>query len=461
MIERRATFAPAPTAQIPPLLRENHAETHPRLQLRWYLLAWVCVTWVASMLLMALDVGAGVRSAYELLWIAGFYTGLMLLHACLHWLSLSRPQWRHWYPLYALVQGLLVYALVAISPLVGYNLYLTLSLLLALVLEAAALLERARPVTLAALWYFALFVIYLVTTFGGRLSWGFSGYEKRGDWLLLSNREIASQLGWGLMVIVPLILFACGHVMTYVRQAHAHERTQSLLRELEVAHAQVANYALRVEDLTRTAERQRLARDLHDTLVQGVTGLIMQLEVVDSHLTLRNQSRAQEIVHMAMSGARETLATARGAIHDLRVESTLPADLTGLARDEITRFTSAAGIPCDCDIAALVDVPLALREPIIRLIGEGLANVARHAHARRARISAVRCEHSIIVEVHDDGVGFAPDVAAGEQGHYGLLGLSERAWLVGGTLQVLGTPGQGTTVRFSAPLPTSAHAMRA
>lgn len=164
---------------------------------------------------------------------------------------------------------------------------------------------------------------------------------------------------------------------------------------------------------------------------------------------------------MAMSGARETLATARGAIHNLRVENTLPADLTVLAREEINRFTTATGIPCDCDIAALVDVPLALREPIIRLIGEGLANVARHAHAHRAGVSAVRHEHSITVEVHDDGVGFTPDRAAGRPGHYGLLGLSERAWLVGGTLQVLSTPGQGTTVRFSAPFHVSAHAMSA
>jgi two-component system, NarL family, sensor histidine kinase YdfH len=405
------------------------------------------------------DVSTSVESVYALLRNAGFYTGLMLLHACLHWLSFSRPQWRRWYPLCALVQGLLVCAIVAISPLAGYyNLYLALGLLLALVLEAVALLERARPVMLAALWYFALFVIYLLMTFGGKLIWGVLGYENGLGWLPLSKREIASQLGWGLLFIVPLILFACGHVMTYVRQARAHERTQSLLRELEVAHAQVASYALRVEDLTRTAERQRLARELHDTLVQGVTGLIMQLEVVDSHLTLRNQSRAQEIVHMAMSGARETLATARGAIHDLRVESTLPADLTALARDEINRFTSTAGIPCDCDIAALVDVPLALREPIVRLIGEGLANVARHAHAHRARVSVVKCEHSITVEVHDDGDGFAPDVVAGQSGHYGLLGLSERAWLVGGTLHVFSMPGQGTTVRFSAPLQTSTRA---
>ncbi|MGZ3665440.1 MAG: sensor histidine kinase [Ktedonobacterales bacterium] len=423
------------------------------------------MTWVASMLLMVasgvLDVGTSVKSAYELLWNAGLFTGLMLLHACLHWLSLSRPQWRRWYPVYALVQGILVCVIVATFPLVGYNLFLTLGLLLALVLESAALLERARPVTLAALWYFTLFVIYLITTYGGRIGWGFAGYSKRFGWLLLSKRELASQLGWGLLVIVPLILFACGHVMTYVRQARAHERTQSLLRELEVAHAQVASYALRVEDLTRTAERQRLARDLHDTLVQGVTGLIMQLEVIDSHLTLHNQPRAQEIVHMAMSGARETLATARGAIHDLRVESALPADLTLLAQDEINRFTSAAGIPCECDIAALVDVPLALRESIMRLIGEGLANVARHARAHRARVSAISCEQSITVEVHDDGAGFAPDVVAGQPGHYGLLGLSERAWLVGGTLQVLSMPGQGTTVRFSAPLYTSTQALRA
>lgn len=417
------------------------------------------------MLLMVAIVGwnAGpvAMSPPELLWTTGSYTGLMLLHACLHWLGLSRPQWRSWYPLYALVQGVLVCAIVALSPLIEYKLYLTLSLLLALVLEAAALLERARPVTLAALWYFALFVVYLVATLGGKLGWNVPGYGNRLTWVFLSKREIASQLGWGLLVIVPLILFACGHVMTYVQQARAHERTQSLLRELEVAHAQVASYALRVEDLTRTAERQRLARELHDTLVQGVTGLIMQLEVVDSHLILHNQSRAQEIVHMAMADARETLATARQAIHDLRVESTLPADLTAPAQDEINHFTSAAGIPCDCDIAALVDVPLALREPIIRLIGEGLTNVARHAQAHRVRITAARSEDSITVEVHDDGVGFAPDVVAGQSEHYGLLGLSERAQLIGGALQVRSTPGQGTTVRFSAPLHTSGRAVGA
>ncbi|MGZ3601631.1 MAG: hypothetical protein ACXWQ5_18480, partial [Ktedonobacterales bacterium] len=129
------------------------------------------MTWVASMLLMVasgvLDVGTSVKSAYELLWNAGLFTGLMLLHACLHWLSLSRPQWRRWYPVYALVQGILVCVIVATFPLVGYNLFLTLGLLLALVLESAALLERARPVTLAALWYFTLFVIYLITTYGG------------------------------------------------------------------------------------------------------------------------------------------------------------------------------------------------------------------------------------------------------------------------------------------------------
>jgi signal transduction histidine kinase len=113
---------------------------------------------------------------------------------------------------------------------------------------------------------------YLIMTQWRKLIWGFVGYGSRFDLPLLSKCELASQLGWGLLVIVPLILFACGHVMTYVRQARAHERTQSLLRELEVAHAQVASYALRVEDLTCTAERRRLACELHDTLVQGVTG---------------------------------------------------------------------------------------------------------------------------------------------------------------------------------------------
>ncbi|HEX3270943.1 MAG TPA: sensor histidine kinase [Ktedonobacterales bacterium] len=416
------------------------------------------MTWLASMLILASNFGLDSFGSddipappHQAPWNALIFSGLMLLHAYLHWFALSGPRWRTWYPLYALAQGILVCVIcviVVIVPKVGNGLFLPLSLLLALVVEAAALLERARPVMLAALWYVALFVIYAMREYRSAL-----------DALFLSKRMMASQLGWVLLVIVPLILFVWGHVMTYTRQARAYERTQKLVRELEVAHAQIADYASRVEDSARMAERQRLARELHDTLAQGVTGLIMQLEVVDSHLTLSNLPRAQEIVHMAMTSARETLVTARGAIHDLRVESALPSDLTVAVGEEAQRFTAATGIPCDCDVAALSDVPLALRETIVRLIGEGLANIARHAHAQQASIQAVKRERRLIVEVCDDGVGFTPTLAAGRSGHYGLLGLSERAQLVGGALQALSTPGQGTTLRFSAPLHTPAQAV--
>ena|SRR5947209_7753301 len=103
-----------------------------------------------------------------------------------------------------------------------------------------------------------------------------------------------------------------------MRQLHARQQAQKLLADLEVAHAQIAAYALRVEDLTRASERQRMARELHDTLAQGLVGLTMQLETVNLHLIYQRSERAQEVVRHAMAGTRAMMAEARCAIDDLR-----------------------------------------------------------------------------------------------------------------------------------------------
>src|SRR5207302_722875 len=129
--------------------------------------------------------------------------------------------------------------------------------------------------------------------------------------------------------------FVIACVLLSIQQGRAHQQDQTFLRELESAHAelktaheqlasahrQLEEYAVEVEDLTLIAERQRLARELHDTLAQGLVGLTMQLETADALLTEEHPRQAQEIVQQAMHRARATLATARGAIDDLRSAS--------------------------------------------------------------------------------------------------------------------------------------------
>ena len=268
---------------------------------------------------------------------------------------------------------------------------------------------------------------------------------------LLLNLGLSALMTW-VMFAPPLTFFVVVYVVLYGRQVEARDRAQSLLRELETANTELAEYADRVEDLTLAAERQRMARELHDTLAQGVAGLILQLEAADSHLSGGRAERAQGIVQQAMARARATLAEARQAIRDLREQTSSSPDLASALREETERFTNATGIPCALDLRLPDALPDTLCEHTLRVVAEALANVARHAQAHHAWVSGVETEDWLDVEVRDDGVGFDPAAITTESGHYGLIGMRERARLAGGTLAIDSVPGTGTRLLLRLPL---------
>ena len=279
-------------------------------------------------------------------------------------------------------------------------------------------------------------------------------------WLVLVTFNLVLMLGYSALATwvifaPPLTFFILVYVVLYGRQVAARDHAQSLLRELESAHRELAEYATQVEDLTLAAERQRMARELHDTLAQGVAGLILQLEAADAHLGAGRAERAQEIVQQAMARARSTLAEARQAIGDLRAQSSASLDLATALREEAERFTNATGIPCDSYVHLSGLIPDDLREYIVRIVAEGLVNVARHAQAAHVWISGgVADDDWIEITLRDDGIGFDPTVQAASSGHYGLIGMRERARLAGGRLTIDSVPGSGTHLRLRLPLHT-------
>lgn len=232
----------------------------------------------------------------------------------------------------------------------------------------------------------------------------------------------------------------------------SHEHTKDLLQKLDIAHAQLSTYALRVEELTMINERQRIARDLHDTLVQGVAGLVMQLNVVQAHLQHGKPERAQEILEQVMETARDTLTDARCAIGELRTTCIRPDDLVEVVQEEISRFHATTQIPCIADLALLSRTPAPFCEHVLRAITEGLTNVARHAHAYNVWIYVTQHDEVLTVEVRDDGIGFDPALTETQIGHYGLLGMRERAKLIGGLLEMKTAIGVGTTLRVHIPV---------
>jgi NarL family two-component system sensor histidine kinase YdfH len=348
------------------------------------------------------------------------FTVLMNVHIALHWLSARLRKWSR-VAVYLVVQCALAFVVVYLAA----NIAPLMALYMGLIGETIGLL-REKP-----RWMIAAVVALLGLSFLNYIL-----LVGRADWY------------WWLLAMLPMTFFVAVYVTLYSRQAEARRRAQLLLKDLEVANRQLSEYSAQVEDLTLTTERQRMARELHDTLSQGLAGLILQLEAVDAHLAGDRTERGRSILRQSMEKARGTLAEARQAIDNLRQPA--ERDLAEAVRQEAERFTNATGIPCEPEIDIPIDIPDLVSETSVRAISEGLTNVARHAKAKNVTLRLTGIEKRLEIEICDDGVGFDPQAV--QAGHYGLLGMRERVRLAGGRLEVRSESGKGTCITLRFPL---------
>lgn len=396
------------TAQPSPQL--SKVERDPRLFL------WFMTLIVASLYVVTLLQRPAVRQRGTLI----PYTVLLLIHMILHWQLENITKHLNWIFWYILIQG----GLALLICWLGNEIALTFALFMALLGEAVGLLRLTRPGLLASIYYLILMVVGLVQNPG------------------------QASLGPLIVGTIPMVIFVVIYVTLYMRQNEAREQAQSLAAELEKANRQLSEYAAQVEDLTITNERQRIARELHDTLSQGLAGLILQLEAADIHLSKNNHDKARTIVTNAMAQARLTLADARHAIDDLRQSST--DDLHSALQIEISRFTHATGIPILFHSDPTPPLPDPIKETVLRAVGEALTNIANHANAQNVEINIRKQEQSLLVTIQDDGKGF--DLSAIPSGHYGILGIQERVRLLNGSFDIQSGKGSGTTLRVEIPL---------
>ncbi|MER7893648.1 sensor histidine kinase [Micromonospora sp. NPDC094482] len=232
--------------------------------------------------------------------------------------------------------------------------------------------------------------------------------------------------------------------------AETNRRLSETMRENEGLHAQLLTQA---REAGVTDERQRMAREIHDTLAQGLTGIITQLEAAGQARDRR--SDWQRHVDTAVALARESLTEARRSVRAVRPEALESGRLPD-ALAELTRRWSAinevrAEVSVTGDARALhpeVEVTL------LRAAQEALANVGRHAKASRVGLTLSYMADVVTLDVRDDGVGF--DLAdrlapRGPDGGYGLTAMRQRVTGVGGELAVESEPGGGTAVSASVP----------
>ena len=201
--------------------------------------------------------------------------------------------------------------------------------------------------------------------------------------------------------------------------------------------------------LARAEERTRMAREIHDTLAQGLTAIALNIEGAMNQLE-RHPDQARERLERALSMARENLEEARRSVLDLRTTAQLEGKplaeaLAGLARS----FTSDSGVPVTVESSNISGLPLRTEAELFRIVQEALTNVRKHAHAHSVRIALRRRGDQLALSVKDDGVGFSPKMLKSD-GH-GVIGMRERAKLLGGQLEIRSGPGEGTRVVARVP----------
>ncbi len=292
------------------------------------------------------------------------YVLLFVVHIGLYWLNLKLFQNGRWSVLYYIIQALLI-ASIANFPYGGEGIRVSIlgSASLCMIGESLGLWGNTKRSLFLGLSYTALGLVLLYFAVG-RANFGaaISGFLVNGAFLVL------------LMVVLN-------------REFAEHAKAEELAEILESANAKLAAYSARIESLTLLNERQRMARELHDTLAQGVAGLVLQLEAVRAHLNSNRNERAAAIVDQALSRARSTLAESRAAIDDLRAA---PANLAESVREKVDRFTQATGIPCELELSIQENGLLTeIAEHALSILSEALVNVTRHAQARRVNVKFI------------------------------------------------------------------------
>jgi len=200
-------------------------------------------------------------------------------------------------------------------------------------------------------------------------------------------------------------------------------------------------------------ERARLARELHDTVGQSLTAIIMTTTAVENSLPADYVSGKDKLANVR-NMAVQTLHDIRGLIFDLRPEVLDDLGLGLALHSQVKKYLEPAGIRVQLRAAGLKDeLPAEVETAVFRVVQEAITNIARHAQASEASISLTKKEDRLIVRVEDNGVGFDPEqVMRRQRKGWGLRGMEERITLLGGRFYVGSRPGNGTLVLAEVPL---------
>ncbi|MFD3796744.1 sensor histidine kinase [Streptomyces californicus] len=233
------------------------------------------------------------------------------------------------------------------------------------------------------------------------------------------------------------------------------ERTNLRLEEAMAENAALHDQLLvQAREAGIDDERRRLAAEIHDTLAQGLTGIIAQLQVVTS-LADRDPDTARVHLERAAALARHSLGEARRSVHNLAPAALEHDELTGALEKTVADWSEQHRVRADFTVTGSAEpVHDEIAAALLRIAGEALANTGRHAGASRVGVTLSFMDGELTLDVRDDGRGFDPAATApaSRAGGFGLGGMRARAERVAGAVEVESEPGGGTAVSARVPL---------
>ncbi|MBU0510763.1 MAG: sensor histidine kinase [Chloroflexi bacterium] len=254
---------------------------------------------------------------------------------------------------------------------------------------------------------------------------------------------------------LTLLPFAAGYwffgafARSLATAEQARNESQTLLQELQAAHRQLQDHAARAEELAVAEERNRLAREMHDTLGHRLTVAAVQLEGAH-RLIPSDPDRAAGMVATVREQVREALRELRRTVATLREPLETGISLIAALNRLAASFDTATDLTLHLDLPNdLPTLPHAHRLAIYRAAQEALTNVQRHARAGQVWLHLQAADAHITLTVGDDGIGFPAEI---DEAAFGLRGMKERAAQLGGELHIEPRAGGGAQVRFGLPL---------
>lgn len=401
---------------------------------RWVPVAVYCAVLAAGLYYSAMGLGRAVQGPQ----VAGF----VLVIAAL--LAVEAAEWR-WLPL----------------PLPRWEMLALLATRLGL-FAAAAVLDPSGEfwvlfilVPFAA--YFALGRTVSLVLGGVCLAFVFAGFTLRVPHWYTQPMYLSDVLMFGLGLVLAIAMAG-----TAIGEQAGRIRLEAALRDLRESHGQLTAYAAQVADLSAAAERNRLARDIHDSLGHHLTAIAVQLEKAQAFRG-RDGSAADQAVADARWLARQALQDVRGSVAALRGDE-LSAPLSAMLADLVRQAGSGEPLVTLTFTGDEAGVGAAARTALFRTAQEALTNARRHSGAQQVLVSVTVDDREARLVVTDNGRGFDPSQCSTQTGRaaqeglggFGLLSIRERAALAGGYAEIASRPGAGTTVTVALPVSVTA-----